>query len=147
MKDRKAASRRYYQSHKEERRAYNAAYRAANKQKIRARDRAYSKLHKDKLSAYGKAYKKANHQKLKLANRFYHLKKKYGLTAIDYFNLCESQNDCCAICGRVRKLYVDHNHGTNKVRALLCNNCNTALGNFDENPKLLQKAKDYLTTG
>lgn len=46
--------------------------------------------------------------------------------------LFDAQGGCCAICKRPesdfkRKLSVDHNHKTGKVRALLCFPCNRFL--------------------
>jgi dihydroorotase-like cyclic amidohydrolase len=46
--------------------------------------------------------------------------------------------------GKIRALAVDHDHKTGKVRALLCRNCNTGLGNFQDSPELLKTAIQYL---
>ena len=43
-----------------------------------------------------------------------------------------------------RRLSVDHNHVTSKVRGLLCNNCNRGIGNFKDKKELLLKAISYL---
>jgi hypothetical protein len=65
----------------------------------------------------------------------------------------QAQNDLCAICGRpetvvrcgkTQNLAVDHDHTTNQVRDLLCNNCNNMLGYFNDDPELLEKAANYL---
>lgn len=50
----------------------------------------------------------------------------------------------CVICGIEGKLVVDHNHTTNEVRGLLCNHCNLGLGNFKDDPMLLEFAAQYL---
>jgi hypothetical protein len=42
-----------------------------------------------------------------------------------------------------RKLFVDHNHRTGKVRELLCTNCNAGFGYFKESPEILANAIDY----
>lgn len=62
--------------------------------------------------------------------------------------LQEMQGDCCAICEAkfVETPHLDHNHVTNKLRALLCVHCNIGLGAFKDDPKLLLKAVIYLTT-
>jgi len=39
---------------------------------------------------------------------------------------------------------IDHCHSTNKVRGVLCNNCNTALGLVGDNISTLTNAVKYL---
>lgn len=39
---------------------------------------------------------------------------------------------------------VDHCHTTGKVRGLLCNNCNTALGLVDDKIEVLKRMIKYL---
>jgi hypothetical protein len=82
------------------------------------------------------------------ANHFYKrrdLKEKYGIT-IELFNQMKiEQNNNCKICNKeVAKLNVDHCHDTNKVRGLLCDNCNWGLGHFKDNSSLMLKAIKYL---
>ena len=55
----------------------------------------------------------------------------------------------CAICekpgdGKWKKLCVDHDHKTGKVRQLLCRNCNMILGQVDDNINHLEKLTEYL---
>lgn len=55
----------------------------------------------------------------------------------------------CEICGdpppKHRKyLAVDHCHTTGKIRGMLCDACNTALGKFKDDIALMEKAIDYL---
>ena len=52
--------------------------------------------------------------------------------------------EACEICGKEVPLVVDHNHETGKFRGSLCNHCNSGLGHFLDNPKLLRKAFYYL---
>ena len=60
----------------------------------------------------------------------------------------EKQGGCCAICGGVnvngRRLAVDHEHETGKVRGLLCDKCNLAIGLFDDINNLASAIK-YLS--
>lgn len=47
-----------------------------------------------------------------------------------YDELLEAQGGVCAICGRppkTRRLHLDHDHKTMRVRGLLCHRCNRAL--------------------
>lgn len=39
---------------------------------------------------------------------------------------------------------VDHDHVTSKVRALLCSNCNTALGLLKDSPTLMERSAEYI---
>lgn len=78
------------------------------------------------------------------------LKHRYGITLKDYEELLDKQNGVCAICSnketikRKTNLSVDHCHTTNKVRGLLCDQCNKGLGNFKNDTLLLQNAAKYL---
>jgi hypothetical protein len=78
-----------------------------------------------------------------------HLKFYYGLTLEEYDRMYNAQNGLCKICGKHvehRKLCVDHDHDTNKVRGLLCRSCNIRLGVIESASKkgLFQKMLDYL---
>ena len=81
------------------------------------------------------------------------------LTASEYEDMYEAQGGVCALCGREgggwsgssgarRKrrglLVIDHDHITGQVRALLCGNCNTALGRFGDCPVQLRAGAEYL---
>lgn len=73
----------------------------------------------------------------------------HGLTNDIYNKMIKLQNGKCAICNKdqsefKRPLFIDHNHNTKKIRALLCNNCNTILGHAKENINILINAIEYL---
>lgn len=68
---------------------------------------------------------------------------RYGITVVEARAL-RSGGRQCDICGRTRKLEVDHNHSTGKVRGVLCSRCNGALGQFCDDARLLLKAVAYL---
>jgi len=86
-----------------------------------------------------------------ISSRKAHLKKMYNITLEEYDILLEKQNGVCAICFgketsyRNEVLSVDHNHETGKIRGLLCNTCNRAIGLLKDDPKLLINAVNYLT--
>lgn len=86
-----------------------------------------------------------------LVQRKAELKRLYGITFDDYVNLYKKQNGVCAIClqeCKTRKsLSVDHDHETMVVRGLLCNRCNRAIGMLDEDPDILERAKEYIIKG
>jgi DNA-directed RNA polymerase subunit RPC12/RpoP len=53
----------------------------------------------------------------------------------------------CMICGvevEGRNKHLDHDHKTNKLRGVLCENCNRGLGCFKDDPNLLRMASNYL---
>lgn len=62
-----------------------------------------------------------------------------------------SQQGRCAICDEVsldRKLVLDHNHKTGKVRGLLCNICNLQrVAVIENNISLIPKILEYLNAG
>lgn len=75
--------------------------------------------------------------------------KSYGIDVRDYERLLVKQNYCCAVCGihiskLTRRLDIDHNHITGKVRGLLCQSCNTVLGKVKEDTQVLQNLLNYL---
>ena len=75
-------------------------------------------------------------------------KRNYGISIDEYDKLFESQNGVCKICNKScatgRRLSVDHDHTTGKVRGLLCRNCNVALGYLQDDPLLLERCVLYL---
>ncbi len=72
------------------------------------------------------------------------LKSVYGITKDEYVFLLEKVNNRCEICGSNIKLCIDHDHETDRIRGILCGNCNSAIGLFKENIKSLLKAVEYL---
>ena len=103
--------RQQYLKHKEKRLKQYAEYRDLNRDKIRSKQDKYNKQNP-----------------IKRKNAM--LKYEYGITLDDYNKMFNEQEGKCAICQRhqnelTRTLCVDHDHKTNKVRALLCVTCNT----------------------
>lgn len=82
-----------------------------------------------------------------------HLKELYGITLSDYNKIWKKQNGVCAICGKpemarnqfgLKRLAVDHNHVTGKVRGLLCQKCNQTLGLINEDVNILETMIKFL---
>lgn len=74
---------------------------------------------------------------------------KYGLVPEQYYQLLRYQDYRCAICrthkNRFKKrLAVDHDHVTGKVRGLLCYYCNRYVVGRHRRPELLAAAAEYL---
>jgi len=107
-------------------------------------------LQKDELALrkkhgyrYGSDSYKTHHKDLRL-------QRKYGITLEDYFEIIDSQDGQCAICGTgISELdhtaHLDHCHDTGKVRGVLCRRCNTGIGMLNDDSELLIKAAEYLT--
>jgi len=70
-------------------------------------------------------------------------RRRFKLTEDQYNDLMNNEN--CQICNvELTKKCIDHCHSTNKVRGVLCNNCNTALGLVGDNIIILQSMIEYL---
>ena len=72
--------------------------------------------------------------------RNYHLRRRYGITAEHFDRMLAEQGGLCALCREAPAQHVDHDHATNRVRALLCFNCNGALGQFRDRADLMLRA-------
>lgn len=78
------------------------------------------------------------------------LKRVYGITIEDFDRILHDQNGKCAICGGGTErtangsLCVDHDHKTHKIRGLLCDPCNRAIGLLSDCPKRARALADYL---
>jgi len=94
--------------------------------------------------------KAANPDKYRTLEADRKLRLKYGITLDQYNSLCEQNNNLCEICNKEnttqdrKKLFVDHNHNTGKMRGLLCDSCNQGLGRFKDNLQILTGAINYL---
>lgn len=73
-------------------------------------------------------------------------KKKYNLSDEEFEARRAAQNNRCKLCREefIKTPHVDHCHETGIVRGLLCGKCNTGLGLFNHDIKLLQLAITYL---
>lgn len=75
----------------------------------------------------------------------YQLQLQYGITLEDFDRMMSDQRNSCAICHELLvKPCVDHDHETGVVRGLLCSNCNSGLGMFKDDIRLLAGAIVYL---
>ena len=74
-------------------------------------------------------------------------KNSYGLTIAEYDELLVRQDGKCAICKLPpdkKRLCIDHDHKTGKVRGLLCDRCNLLLGRVYDDCSILSSAIEYL---
>ena len=118
------------------------------KENLRKRKKKWAGTEKGKRLAkqHNERYKAS--RKGVAAARKSHLKRNYNITPDTYNAMVSSQKGLCAICGESPSnggnLYVDHDHKTNEVRSLLCNNCNLAIGLVKEDVVILANAIAYI---
>lgn len=107
-------------------------------------------------STRAKQWFRDNPERTAASKRRWNLWKNYGVTVEEYEALLAAQNGVCAICGNGQqarptvgavqrsRLSVDHCHDSDRVRGLLCDTCNRAIGLLGDRVDLLRKAIDYL---
>lgn len=106
-------------------------------------------------SRVARAWAKANVERATLNRFIFNLRTRYGMTLEQYLVMLAAQDQKCAICrteeetklgpyGTVQRMSVDHCHATGRVRGLLCNRCNRALGLLGDDTDLLRAAIGYL---
>jgi hypothetical protein len=130
-------------------RASLEAWRARNAEHVKEYKRQYNATHKVENAAAKKRRRLERIQENAEYRKANNLRSNYGMTVEQYNELFESQNGCCAICGRhqsiqKKALAVDHDHQTGKIRGLLCSACNTGIGNMHDDEQTLLNAIKYL---
>ncbi|MGH7974916.1 MAG: endonuclease VII domain-containing protein [bacterium] len=95
--------------------------------------------HRENQIKLAKLWSKAHPNEAKASK----LKYDYNLSLEDYNKMLIHQDNRCALCRIYRKLVVDHDHKTGRVRGLLCNSCNLALRYF-ENEETFNKILKYI---
>ncbi len=145
----------------EKQRAYFKRYKASEKgrevrlksdekriEKHRLESAAYYRSNIDQVRAAGRRYYAKNKNAIRRNSTEYRLREKYGLTAEDLARMYEAQNGRCPGCIRPlvfdKSTHIDHNHRTERVRGLLCRECNIALGLVHEDLHVLFRLIEYL---
>ena len=152
---------------------YMKKWRQDNKEKVKASQKKYWENHKEELSKKGtersRLWRKNNVEKSKAtasrryqenkeeydkrsrlwyqqhpeAKRLYSIRKKYGLSEDIRIGAI-----CCDVCGSKewghRGPNIDHDHVTDRVRGIICRDCNLMLGNAKDSTVILQQGIDYL---
>jgi hypothetical protein len=135
----------------------NSAYYQANKDiwkireaEMRAKDpEGLKKKNRDAATRWRSNPENTRQKRMK------YIEKRYGITYDQYEAMEKAQNGLCKICrkpprrlnengNRGENLHVDHDHKTGEVRGLLCYQCNSALGYFEDDPEVLTRASSYL---
>ena len=106
--------------------------------------REYRVKNRLQRNAYARSWTARNKEKVR-NNR---IMNKYKISPADFNSRIVAQLGKCLICfsvfSEVKKPVIDHNHSNNKVRGILCNGCNYALGIFQDSTNRLQRAIEYL---
>jgi hypothetical protein len=122
------SKRAYYWRHRAEVIERTSAWRRANPESMRKATRKWARENPDRVKDSG-------------------LRHRYGIGLSEYTAMHEAQGGKCGICLRPKRLCVDHDHATTRVRGLLCVTCNQAIGMLDDDPALLFRAIRYLSQG
>jgi hypothetical protein len=75
------------------------------------------------------------------------LRWRYGLTGVEFEAMWLRQSGACAVCRSpfdASSPHVDHDHGTGRVRGLLCFGCNSGIGLLGDDPERVRRALAYL---
>lgn len=112
--------------------AYDKAYAAKNRDKIRKNSKKYRDTHPDRCQ-----------------NNY--LRRFYGITLDQRDQMIADQDYKCKCCGidlrdiAPNHVCVDHCHKTGKVRGILCRKCNVSLGLLNEDIDRINKLAQYAT--
>jgi len=122
----------------------NSKWAKENPEKNCVNAKKWNRANRERFNENKKRSSKNNPDSTKNAQ----LRIKFNITLEQYNQIFYLQNHKCAICNDEcktgRKLAVDHDHKTGKIRGLLCMNCNNALGKFKDSKAILMKAIEYL---
>lgn len=129
----------------EAKKKYQKEYYLKNKVGLLAYRRNHYLSNKDSYHTRLRTWYKENPEARKKIIR----KNVYGITPEQYNELFEKQKGCCFACKTnhtdlKRGLLIDHCHTTGRIRGLLCDGCNKALGCIKDNPETLLNLINYL---
>lgn len=110
----------------------------------------YAAICKDCARLQNTEYRRAHKQ---VVPRESYLQNEYGMSRKEWETLFIKQDGFCIVCGDWlnldstnghKRIAVDHDHATGKVRGLLCQRCNLGIGLLRDNLYILEKAVSYL---
>lgn len=114
-------------------------------------NRRYRKRHRERANEQSQRWRVANPDKR--ADTV--LRHGHGIGLEEYNSMLEAQGGVCGSCGRsetavdprtgrIRRLHVDHDHVSGKIRGLLCTKCNMAVGFVEDDPSRARSIAWYL---
>lgn len=131
-----------------------ACYKKANYHKYGGSkpQKEYYKRNRERVLERQRKYREENRDWINEKMRAGILRWQYGLSEDAYNAKIAEQRSLCPICQKIpqqrrnrkRLFVVDHNHATNKVRSLLCDPCNLAIGHLNEDLERIDRLKEYL---
>lgn len=150
--------RRYYLKHKKKLLKYRLEWQERNRDKMNEYVRRWDPTGEKRKAIHKRYYEKNRDRILIVADawhkrnpnyrRDWRLKDRYQLNLEDYKKMLTRQKGVCSICKkpplRGQRLYVDHDHSTNRNRDLLCHKCNSVLGLASDSLEILRSATHYL---
>lgn len=96
-------------------------------------------------SEKGKLIKRKSTERHKPIHEARRLQRKYGITKEQISTMLVEQNGECDIChNHLISPRIDHSHRTGKIRGLLCDSCNKALGFLYDDLKVSRNLVAYL---
>lgn len=109
----------------------------------------WREANRERFNAYQRRNNARPERKRALRDQYY--RRTFGISADEFDALLDTQGGGCAICGkrpeRVASLHLDHCHETGAIRGILCLSCNQGIGQFGDDPGLLDAAAGYLREG
>lgn len=119
--------------------------REASKERSKERNREYMRQRRAEDPEGMRAKARENNRK---NGRRYWLKHKFGLTPEQWDDLLLGQSGRCYLCERPMggNIHVDHDHGCcpgkracgSCIRGLACQKCNQGVGQFGDDPDLME---------
>jgi hypothetical protein len=117
--------------------------------------KVYKSTCKSCCAAHARAWFHANKEQHRITRHAHNLRAAYGLSVEKYAAMLAAQGGVCAICGLDEpnahgrtgakfRLSVDHCHESGRIRGLLCQKCNRAIGLLGDDIDLLRRAITYL---
>lgn len=139
---RKATFKKWYDLHGKENARERKGYKPLEEYLVAEDEKA--RKHREYMKEWGKT------QAGKRGRTARSIKDRCGLDINEYDLVYDAQNGQCTICKKEKprygkdRLVVDHCHMSGKFRALLCANCNSAIGLLGESEEIMINAIAYL---
>ena len=137
-------SRKSHCKHGHERTVDNVDTQGACRQCKLLHGKAHRLANPNASADYSRRYRQEHPDRAKNTN----LQVKYGISLKEREAMPARQHNRCAICSTPFndqcKPVLDHVHGAERVRELLCNSCNLVLGWAKDNIVVLENAIQYL---